>query len=70
MIATCPSITQEILRYMAQRVQGIAALSQQQAKLISLGTLAAGLSHELNNPAPQQEELQYSYIKYFKLYHR
>ena len=51
MIATCPSITQEILRTMAQRVQGIAALSQQQAKLISLGTLAAGLSHELNNPA-------------------
>jgi signal transduction histidine kinase len=51
MIATCPSITQEILRTMAQRVQGIAALSQQQAKLISLGTLAAGLAHELNNPA-------------------
>ena len=51
MIATCPSTTQEILRTMAQRVQGIAALSQQQAKLISLGTLAAGLAHELNNPA-------------------
>jgi signal transduction histidine kinase len=51
MIATCPSTTQEILRTMAQRVQGIATLSQQQAKLISLGTLAAGLAHELNNPA-------------------
>jgi CRP-like cAMP-binding protein len=51
MIATCPSTTQEILRTMAQRVQGIATVSQQQAKLISLGTLAAGLAHELNNPA-------------------
>jgi signal transduction histidine kinase len=51
MIAACPSTTQEILRTMAQRVQGIATLSQQQAKLISLGTLAAGLAHELNNPA-------------------
>ena len=51
MIATCPSTTQEILRTMAQRVQGIATVSQQQAKLISLGTLAAGLAHELNNPS-------------------
>jgi signal transduction histidine kinase len=51
MISTCPSITQEILRTMAQRVQGLAIVSQQQAKLISLGSLAAGLAHELNNPA-------------------
>jgi signal transduction histidine kinase len=51
MISTCPSITQEILRTMAQRIQAIQTISQQQAKLISLGTLAAGLAHELNNPA-------------------
>jgi hypothetical protein len=27
-------------------------VSQQQVKLISIETLAAGLTHELNNPAP------------------
>lgn len=51
MLSTCPSITQEILRTMAQRVQLVQTVSQQQAKLISLGGLAAGLAHELNNPA-------------------
>jgi signal transduction histidine kinase len=51
MISTCPSITQEILRTMAQRVQLVQSVSQQQAKLVSLGSLAAGLAHELNNPA-------------------
>ena len=51
MISTCPSITREILRTMAQRVQLVQSVSQQQAKLISLGSLAAGLAQELNNPA-------------------
>jgi signal transduction histidine kinase len=51
MLRVCPSIFRSILKISAQRSQIHESVTQQQAKLISLGTLSAGLAHELNNPA-------------------
>lgn len=51
LISTCACITTAIFRTMAERVQNVQSLLQQREKLAALGTLAAGLAHEMNNPA-------------------
>ncbi len=51
MMRFCPSVASEILRTMATRVRNLEGFSQQREKFVSLGTMAAGLAHELNNPA-------------------
>ncbi len=51
MLGKIPTVATAILRTMAERVQELQSMSQQREKLIELGTLAAGLAHELNNPA-------------------
>jgi signal transduction histidine kinase len=47
----CPTVAKSVLQTMISRIQEVQVLAQHRERLISLGTLAAGLAHELNNPA-------------------
>jgi len=50
LLACCPAVRKTLLADSAQRVQTYQVEALHREKLISLGTLAAGLMHELNNP--------------------
>ena len=51
MLGTCRSVARAIFRAAAGKMRNIEGYAQQREKLASLGTMAAGLAHELNNPA-------------------
>jgi signal transduction histidine kinase len=50
LMTSCPTVRKAILGNMAHRFQKLQSVTVQQEKMASLGTLAAGLMHELNNP--------------------
>jgi signal transduction histidine kinase len=50
LLSTCPVVRRAILLNAEQRLQNYQAFTLHREKLMSLGTLAAGLMHELNNP--------------------
>ncbi|MGF1473919.1 MAG: sensor histidine kinase [Rubrobacteraceae bacterium] len=51
MLNAYPSFSKAVLETMARRVNQLQSAVRQRQQLESLGTLAAGLAHELNNPA-------------------
>jgi len=50
LMTSCPQVRKAILRNMAQRFTKHQTMTLQHEKMASLGTMAAGLMHELNNP--------------------
>ena len=51
LLSHCPEVLGGILQTLASRVHVLEHFAQGREKLAALGTLAAGLAHELNNPA-------------------
>ena len=51
MIQSCPELTAKFVHIMVDRARQFTSADLQTEKLSSLGKLAAGLAHELNNPA-------------------
>ena len=54
-----PEFIQKLIGYMTERARFFATTKMQQEKVSALGNLAAGIAHELNNPASAITRISY-----------
>ena len=57
LLRLCPAISGEIFRAMATHLRNIEGSARQQEKLEALGTMSAGVAHELNNPSAAAQRI-------------
>jgi signal transduction histidine kinase len=62
-----PDFTQRLIGYMTERARVFATTQMQQEKVSALGKLAAGIAHELNNPAAAIDRISEELDKRLKL---
>ena len=62
-----PDFTQRLIGYMTERARVFATTQMQQEKVSALGKLAAGIAHELNNPASAIDRISEELDKRLKL---
>ena len=74
LLQTSPSAAVAVLHWIMARLAQNEALLHQQEKMAALGTLSAGLAHELNNPAAAAQRsaslLKETQAKWFDLTHQ
>ena len=51
LVHSCREFEKDIFRTVGKRIRGLESFIQNREKMAALGTLSAGLAHELNNPA-------------------
>ena len=66
MLERMPILQQRLVSLLADRVRESSAAEQQREKLMALGKIAAGLAHELNNPAAAARRAADNLLKAFE----